>query len=69
MELMPAWMRQGYERGLEEGLEKGIEKGVEKGVLIERHSIVRKLISKGFSLEEVAETIEMPIEVVQKLKN
>lgn len=57
MELMPSWMRQGYEKGLEEGVQT------------ERQNIARKLISKGYSLEEVAETIELPIEEVRKLNN
>ncbi|WP_458476142.1 Rpn family recombination-promoting nuclease/putative transposase [Paenibacillus sp. TH7-28] len=68
MELMPAWMRQGYEKGLEEGLEKGIEEVV-KAVQTERQNIARRLFAKGFSLEEVAETIKLPIEEVRKLKN
>ncbi|MED4957056.1 hypothetical protein ABEO75_00125 [Paenibacillus macerans] len=33
MELMPAWIRLGYEKGLEKGLEKGIEQGIEKTAL------------------------------------
>ncbi|CAM4481178.1 Rpn family recombination-promoting nuclease/putative transposase [Paenibacillus macerans] len=57
MELMPAWMRLGYEKGREEGVQT------------ERQNIALRLIAKGFSLEEVAETIKLPIEEVRKLKN
>ncbi|WP_246061475.1 hypothetical protein [Paenibacillus oralis] len=60
MELMPAWMRLGYEKGLEEAV---------KAVQTERQNIARRLFAKGFSLEEVAETIELPIEEVRKLQN
>ncbi|MCA1296094.1 Rpn family recombination-promoting nuclease/putative transposase [Paenibacillus sp. alder61] len=63
MELMPAWKRWGYEEGLEEGIEKGIEKGMETA----RLKVAQKLLEKGFSLEEIGETIELPVEEVQKL--
>ncbi|MEK8126378.1 hypothetical protein WMW72_00460 [Paenibacillus filicis] len=55
MELMPAWKRWGYEEGVEEGLEKGIGQAV------------RKMLQKGFTPEEIAETLEMPMEEVKKL--
>jgi predicted transposase/invertase (TIGR01784 family) len=77
MELMPAWMRQGYEKGLEEGLEKGIEQGIEKGfekgieqgTLIERRQIARRLLSKGFTLEEIADMTQLSIEEIKKIMN
>ncbi|WP_159881362.1 Rpn family recombination-promoting nuclease/putative transposase [Paenibacillus puerhi] len=59
MELMPAWKRWGYEEGIEDGLEKGIEKGIEQAV--------RKMLIKGFTPEEVAETLELPMEEIRKL--
>ncbi|RAV21819.1 hypothetical protein [Paenibacillus contaminans] len=57
MELMPAWQRWGYEKGIEEGIEKG------------REEIIRKLLDKGFSPEDVAKTVDMPIVDVRKLAN
>lgn len=59
MELMPAWKRWGYEEGLEEGIEKGMETA--------RLKVAQKLFEKGFSLEEIGETLELPVEEVQKL--
>ncbi|TNJ62400.1 Rpn family recombination-promoting nuclease/putative transposase [Paenibacillus hemerocallicola] len=63
MELMPAWKKW----GMEEGIEIGFEKGKVEGKAEERHSIIRKLLDKGFSPEEVAETIEVPVDEVRKL--
>ncbi len=71
MELMPAWKRWGYEEGLEKGLEKGIEKGIERGIEegmeTTRLKVARKLLDKGFSFEEIGETIDLPAEEVRKL--
>ncbi|MEF2966438.1 Rpn family recombination-promoting nuclease/putative transposase [Paenibacillus sp. M1] len=73
MELMPAWSRAGYEKGIEEGREKGIlqglEQGLEKGIKSERRNIARKLISKGFSPEEVADALDLPVDEINNLMN
>lgn len=58
MELMPAWKRWGYEKGIEEGLKKGEEKA--------KQMFIRKMLAKGFTPEQVAETIEVPLEEVTK---
>ncbi len=63
MELMPAWKRWGYE----EGLEKGIEKGIVEGMETARLKVARKLLVKGFSFEEIGETLDLPAEEVRKL--
>ncbi|MBP1997045.1 putative transposase/invertase (TIGR01784 family), partial [Paenibacillus eucommiae] len=55
MELMPAWKRWGYEEGIERGIEQGKEE------------IIRKFLGKGFSPEEIAETLELPVGEVLKL--
>ncbi|MCD9024049.1 Rpn family recombination-promoting nuclease/putative transposase [Cohnella sp. NL03-T5] len=72
MELMPAWSRWGYEKGIEEGIEKGIEEGIETGILKgkveERRMIIRKLLTKGFPAEQVAETLELSLEEVRELE-
>ncbi|NOU97457.1 hypothetical protein GC093_30160 [Paenibacillus sp. LMG 31456] len=51
MELMLAWKKWAYE--------EGIEKGIEKAVL--------KMLNKGFTPEEVAETLELPMDDIRKL--
>jgi predicted transposase/invertase (TIGR01784 family) len=55
MELMPAWKRWGYEEGIAEGREEG------------REEIIRKLLEKGFSPEEVAATLDIPVDHIRKL--
>ncbi|QJD87583.1 Rpn family recombination-promoting nuclease/putative transposase [Cohnella herbarum] len=59
MELMPAWKRWGYEEGIEEGLEKGKAE--------ERKMTVRKLLAKGFSDEQIAETLEISLDEIKRL--
>ncbi|MBL7814980.1 MAG: PD-(D/E)XK nuclease family transposase [Saprospiraceae bacterium] len=53
------------EKGWTEGLEEGIEKGMEKGMEL---SIEKLLIKNKLTVEEIAETIEVPIEYVLKIK-
>ncbi|MFC5405955.1 hypothetical protein [Cohnella soli] len=67
MELMPAWMRTGYEKGIKEGVEKGIEEGIEKGEEKSKKLIIQKFLGKGFSPEQLAETLEIPVEEVMNL--
>lgn len=63
MDLMPAWKKWGYDAGREEGKVAGLEAGREE----ERQAIVRKLLSKGFTPEEVADTLELPLNEVRRL--
>jgi len=68
MELMPAWKRWGYEEGVQEGLEKGIEQGIEKGMETERAILVRRMLAKGFTPEQVADTLDLAVSDVRKLQ-
>ncbi|MFD0714464.1 Rpn family recombination-promoting nuclease/putative transposase [Paenibacillus sp. GCM10027626] len=63
MKLMPAWSRAGYE----EGIKEGIEKGEENGKTMERKVIIQKFLGKGFSPEQLAETLEISVDEVMKL--
>lgn len=69
MELMPAWMRMGYEKGIAEGVEEGKKEGREEGREEERREVVRKLLGKGFSHEQLADTLDISVEEVKKLAN
>ncbi|MFC5402750.1 Rpn family recombination-promoting nuclease/putative transposase [Cohnella soli] len=62
MDLMPAWKRWGYEEGIEQGKAEGKEEGKEE----ERSLIARKLLSKGFTPEQVADTLELPLHQIVK---
>ncbi|MBP1994026.1 hypothetical protein [Paenibacillus eucommiae] len=69
MDLMPAWKRWGYEEGIEAGKEKGKKEGKQEGKEVERNNIIHKLLDKGFSPEEVAETLEFPVDEVRNCLN
>lgn len=49
-------LRQGIKQGLEQGLEQGLIKSVQK------------MLSKGYSCEEVSDTLEMDIEEVRAIQ-
>ena len=52
------------ERGREEGMAKGLAKGMEK----EKIATARRLLSMGFSEEQVSTATELPLEEIQKLR-
>ena len=56
MELMPAWKRWGYEEGME------------KGKAEERAALVRRMLAKGFTPQQVADTLEIPLSEVEQLE-
>ncbi|WP_020560022.1 hypothetical protein [Thiofilum flexile] len=72
---------QGIEQGIEKGIEQGIEQGkqlglqegkqlgLEEGQLLKARAIARKLLSAGtFSLEQIVEFAELPLEEVLQLQ-
>lgn len=69
MELMPAWMRMGYEKGIAEGVEEGKKEGLKEGMKEGRREVVRKLLGKGFSHEQLADTLDLSLEEVKELAN
>lgn len=66
MKLMPAWKRWGYEEGMEKGIEQGMEKGKEQGREQMLEKTVRKLHGKGFSLDQISDVVDEPIERIGK---
>jgi predicted transposase/invertase (TIGR01784 family) len=58
-------LQQGLEKGLQQGLEKGLQEGVEKGKLESAKIMINKF---GISVEEVSKELNIPIEVLKKLK-
>ena len=56
------------EKGREEGMAKGMEKGREEGMEKEKISTARRLLSMGFSEEQVSTATELPLEEIQKLR-
>jgi hypothetical protein len=57
--IIPQWI----ERGLKQGLERGKKEGEEK----KARAIARNLLAKGWTVEDVAETTELPLEKVRSL--
>ncbi|OUS69697.1 hypothetical protein B1748_30625 [Paenibacillus sp. MY03] len=55
MKLMPEWSKQAYMEGKEEGREEGKE------------LIIRNLLRKDFSLEQIADMVDEPIEKIRRL--
>ena len=56
------------EKGREEGMAKGMEKGREEGMEKEKISTARRLLSMGFSEEQVSTATELPLEEIRKLR-
>jgi hypothetical protein len=69
--LIPQWIergiKQGLERGIEQGLERGIEQGIEQGKEEKALVIARNLLAKGWAVEDVAETTDLPIEKIRRM--
>jgi predicted transposase/invertase (TIGR01784 family) len=57
-------LEKGIERGREQGLEQGIEQGVEIGEKKNQLETVRKMKSKGFSVEDIMEITGLSCEEV-----
>ena len=60
-------VEEGREEGIAEGIEKGIAEGIEKGRAEERAGIIIKMYNKGFTVEEIAETIDKDVEEVKEI--
>uniref|UniRef100_UPI000E8D8036 PD-(D/E)XK nuclease family transposase n=1 Tax=Prevotella sp. AM42-24 TaxID=2293125 RepID=UPI000E8D8036 len=61
-------LEKGREEGMAEGMAKGMEKGMAKGMEKEKLSTARRLLSMGLSEEQVSTATELPLEVIQKLR-
>ena len=55
------------EEGREEGIAEGIAKGRAEGRAEERAGIIIKMYNKGFTAEEIAETIDKDVEEVKEI--
>ena len=59
---------EGMAEGMAKGMEKGMAKGMAKGMEKEKQSTARRLLSMGLSEEQVSAATELPLEVIQKLR-
>lgn len=56
-----------YQEAFAEGREEGIEQGIEAGIEQAQRDFVQRLASRGNSLEEIVELVELPLEAVQQI--
>ena len=61
-------MAKGMEKGMAKGLAKGLEKGREEGMEKEKIATARRLLSMGFSEEQVSTATEFSLEEIQNLR-
>ena len=54
------------EEGRQEGLEEGLERGLERGQLQAKLGMVPRLVQRGFSIEELAELLDLDVETVRR---
>ena len=52
---------------VEEGREEGIAEGIAKGIAEGEAGIIIKMYNKGFTVEEIAETIDKDVEEVKEI--
>ncbi|MEQ8222014.1 MAG: hypothetical protein ABRQ37_06900 [Candidatus Eremiobacterota bacterium] len=50
----------------ENGIENGIKKGITKGKLESKLEIVKKMLSRNYPLEEIADLTGLPLEEIKK---
>ncbi len=58
---------EGIEKGLEQGLERGLKQGLERGRHEERLELIRKMLSKGQSLEVVSDVTGLSLEELEAM--
>ena len=57
-----------FKRGIEEGREEGKKEGIEEGALNNRKETILKLLKKGYSQEEIADLLDIPLDEVKAIK-
>ena len=55
-------IEQGIERGIEQGIGQGIEQGIFMGKQIRDRELVINMYGKGFSMEDIIQVTEIPLE-------
>ena len=63
---MQRGLEKGMERGMQRGLKKGIEKGLNEGELKKAKVAIPKLFVRGMSVEDIADTLEVSVDLVRQ---
>ena len=61
--------RMGKEEGIEEGRAKGIEQGIEQGELSKTRTVIRNMLERGMSEEDICALAECNKELIDEVKN
>ncbi len=56
-----------FEMGLKRGLEKGKEIGLKEGRKLEKKLLIKRLINKGKSIEEISELLDISKKEIKEL--
>lgn len=56
-----------FEEAWDEGMEKGMEKGMQVGMEREIRAVISKMAKKGFSVVQISEILERPLEFVERV--
>ena len=63
-------LAEGLARGMEEGMQQGMQQGLQQGIEEGRADAVRKMLSAGLSVEQVADIMDMSeVDIVQISKS
>ncbi|MBR3310917.1 MAG: hypothetical protein IKG15_03725 [Solobacterium sp.] len=57
---------EGWEKGKEEGREEGRAEGLSEGLAMRNEQLIRSLSRKGKSPEEIADLLDLDIELIEK---
>ena len=66
---MEKGLQQGLQQGLEQGLEQGLQKGLERGKKIIKIENARKMLSKGYPIEDIVDIIGLTEEELKDVMN
>lgn len=58
---------QATKEGLKQGIEQGIEKGLEQGIVKNQIETIKKLYTKGLTILEISEMLEIPEDKINKI--
>ena len=57
-------LEEGRREGLEEGRREGLEQGMEQGRTLERETIIKGMLSKNLSPEDISEMTDLPLDYI-----
>jgi len=59
---------EGFEEGIERGIERGMERGVDQGKLDKTRTVVRNMLQRGMTKEDIIALAECSGELVEDVK-